>query len=133
MRRTSLLLTNNINCKYCSRIIRGSYPLIADGACRCVRVLLRSSEMESDMVRTLGKQSIPLPRRSEPLGKHSFGLDMIFLLKCPIYSPRANLLSSPTSHPSKFTLLFCATSLLSIKYHSKKCLPSRQAITSLYV
>src|SRR6267154_6395686 len=132
MHRRSFRLISNINCKCCGRTVQRRYPLIVDGGCQFMGAL-PSWQTESDMVRSREKRSIPLPRKSELPGNCSFGLDMISLLRCAIYFLRVNLFSSRTSHPSKFTLLFFATSLSSIKYHSKKCLPFQQVITSLYV
>src|SRR6266496_2584361 len=118
MHRTSFLLTGNINYKCCDRIIHRRHPLTVDGACQFMVGSPLSSATESDMVRLPGKQSIPLPPRSDFVGNRSFELAMTFLRKCIIYFLRANPFSSHTSHLSKFTLLFFATSLLSIKYHS---------------
>src|SRR5205085_1257150 len=130
MGRTSFHLISNINCKFCGRIIQRRYLLIVDGACQFMWAWPQSSRTESDMVRSAAKRSIRLPRKSELGGNHSFELAMTFLRRCTIYFPKASPFGSLTSHLSKFTLLLFATSLLSIKYHSKKCLPSQQAITS---
>src|SRR6266550_3465613 len=133
MHRRSFRLISNINCKCCSRIVQRRYPLIVDGACQFMRALPQSSRTESDMVRPREKRSIPLLRKSELQGNSSFELGMISLRRCAVYSLRANPSSSLTSHLLKFTLLFFATSLLSIKYNLKKSPPSQQAIILLYV
>src|SRR6202040_4364735 len=103
MHRTTFLLIDNINYKYCGRIVQGSYPPIVGGAFQFMRVLPQSSARESDMIRSPEKRNILLPRKSESMGKPLFEWAMIFLRKCGIYFSMASPLSSRKSQLSKFT------------------------------
>ena len=96
--KVKVQMIENINYESCSRIIRGSYRLIADGACRFMGVSPQSYATESDVMRSPEKRSIPLPRKSKSVRNPSFELAMTFLRKCGIYSSKA---SPPGSHTSR--------------------------------